>query len=57
MEILRVENLSKIYGKGEMQVKAIDNVSFTVDEGEFVAIVGASRKRKIYSFTFDRWGR
>ena len=44
MEILRVENLSKIYGKGEMQVKAIDNVSFTVNGGEFIAIVGASRK-------------
>ena len=57
MEILRVENLSKIYGKDEVQVKALDNVSFTVEEGEFVAIVGASRKRKIYSFTFDRWGR
>jgi putative ABC transport system ATP-binding protein len=44
MEILRVENLSKIYGKGEAQVKAIDDVSFNVDKGEFVAIVGASRK-------------
>ena len=42
MEILRVENLSKIYGKGQTQVKALDNVSFKVDKGEFVAIVGAS---------------
>lgn len=41
MEILRVENLSKIYGKGQTQVKALDNVSFKVDKGEFVAIVGA----------------
>ena len=57
MEILRVENLSKIYGKDEVQVKALDNVSFTVDEGEFVAIVGASRKRKVYSFAFNRWCR
>lgn len=40
MEILRVENLSKIYGKGQTQVKAIDNVSFKVEKGEFVAIVG-----------------
>lgn len=57
MEILRVENLSKIYGKNETQVKALDNVSFTVNEGEFVAIVGASRKRKVNSFTFNRRSR
>ena len=46
MEILRVENLSKIYGKGENQVKAIDNVSFSVEKGEFVAIIGASGSGK-----------
>ena len=39
MEILRVENLSKVYGKGTTEVKALDNVSFKVDKGEFVAIV------------------
>ena len=55
MEILRVENLSKIYGKGQTQVKAIDNVSFKVEKGEFVAIVGASRKWKINPFTFNWW--
>lgn len=44
MEILRVENLSKIYGEGMTKVIALDNVSFTVKKGEFVAIVGASRK-------------
>lgn len=44
MEILRVENLSKEYGKKENKVKALDNISFSVNKGEFVAIVGASRK-------------
>ncbi len=46
MEILRVENLNKIYGKGENQVKAVDNVSFSVQQGEFVAIIGASGSGK-----------
>lgn len=46
MEILKVENLTKIYGKGETQVKALDNVSFSVDKGEFVAIIGASGSGK-----------
>lgn len=41
MEILKVENLVKTYGKGENQINAVDNVSFTIDKGEFVAIVGA----------------
>lgn len=57
MEILRVENLSKIYGKGQTQVKAIDNVSFKVEKGEFVAIVVASRKWKINPFTLNWWSR
>lgn len=46
MELLRVENLSKHYGRGENLVKALDNVSFTVDKGEFVAIVGPSGSGK-----------
>lgn len=46
MEILKVENLSKIYGKGENEVKAVDNVSFSIEKGEFVAIVGASGSGK-----------
>lgn len=46
MEILKVENLSKIYGKGENEVKAVDNISFSVEKGEFLAIVGASGSGK-----------
>ena len=46
MEILRVENLNKTCGKGENQVKAVDNVSFSVQKGEFVAIIGASGSGK-----------
>lgn len=55
MEILRVENLSKIYGKGTAKVTALNNVSFKVDKGEFVAIVGASRKWKINIIAFNWW--
>lgn len=46
MEILRVENLNKTYGKGENQVKAVDNISFSVEKGEFIAIIGASGSGK-----------
>ena len=46
MKILEVDNLCKNYGKGSTLVKAIDNVSFTVDEGDFVAIVGSSGSGK-----------
>jgi len=46
MEILRVENLYKQYGKGENKVIALDHVSFQVEKGEFVAIVGASGSGK-----------
>ena len=46
MEILKVENLTKIYGKDKRQVVALDHVSFSVEKGEFVAIVGASGSGK-----------
>ena len=46
MEILKVENLTKIYGKDTTKVIALDSVSFSVEKGEFVAIVGASGSGK-----------
>ncbi|WRP07275.1 ABC transporter ATP-binding protein [Rossellomorea aquimaris] len=46
MNILQIENLSKIYGKGETAVKALDDVSFSVRKGEFVAIIGPSGSGK-----------
>ena len=46
MEILKVKNLSKTYGKGENKIKAVDDISFSVEKGDFVAIVGASGSGK-----------
>ena len=46
MEILRVENLTKIYGKGENEVRALDGVSFSVNKGSFVAVIGPSGSGK-----------
>ena len=46
MEILKVENLCKVYGKGNNKVQALNNVSFSVEKGEFVAFVGQSGSGK-----------
>lgn len=46
MEILRCENVSKVYGKGETAVTALSSVSFTVEKGEFVSIIGPSGSGK-----------
>ena len=46
MEILKVENLTKVYGKGENEVRALNGVSFSVDTGDFVAIIGPSGSGK-----------
>ena len=46
MEILRVEHLSKIYGQGNNEVRALDGVSFSVEKGQFVAIIGPSGSGK-----------
>ena len=46
MEILRAENLTKIYGTGENQVVALDHVSFSVNKGEFLAFIGPSGSGK-----------
>ena len=46
MDILKVENLCKVYGKGENEVRALDDVSFSVSKGEFVAIIGPSGSGK-----------
>ena len=51
MEVLKAENLIKIYGKGENQVKALNGVSLSVTKGEFVAVVGTSGSGKS---TLDR---
>ena len=40
MEILKVEDLTKLYGNGENKVRPVDNVSFSVEKGEFLAIIG-----------------
>ena len=46
MEFLRVEDLCKVYGKGENKVTALDHVSLTIEKGEFTAIIGSSGSGK-----------
>lgn len=46
MEILKIENLTKVYGTGQTQVCALDGVSFSVEKGEFIAIIGPSGSGK-----------
>ncbi|MEF2700093.1 MAG: ABC transporter ATP-binding protein, partial [Oscillospiraceae bacterium] len=46
MEILKIENVTKVYGAGENEVRALDGVSFSVDKGEFLAIIGPSGSGK-----------
>ena len=46
MEIMKIEHLSKIYGKGNSQVRAVDDISFSIEKGEFVAIIGPSGSGK-----------
>ena len=46
MEVLRIEHLSKIYGSGENEVRALDDVSFSVEKGQFVSIIGPSGSGK-----------
>ena len=56
MDILKIEHLSKIYGKGDTEVRALDDVSFTVPKGQFVAIIGPSGSGKAPCCIFWRCG-
>ncbi len=57
MEILRVEHLTKVYGEKENQVVALDDVSFTVEWGQFVAIIGPCTNKKMNNLQFSGAGK
>ena len=46
MELMQIQHLSKVYGQGDNQVRAVDDISFTVEKGEFLAIIGPSGSGK-----------
>ena len=54
MEILKVEHLKKIYGSGDSEVRAVDDVSFSVEKGEFLAIIGPLRLGQINASPYPR---
>ena len=50
MKIVKVENLKKIYGKNESKVVALNDISFSVEEGEFIAIIGPSGSGNLHCY-------
>ena len=54
MEFLKVEDLCKVYGKGENKVTALDHVSLTIEKGEFTAIIGSSGSGKVHFASYYR---
>ena len=52
MEVLRVENLCKVYGKGETRVEALKNVSFSMEKGEFAAVLPRAKAVRPYRLDF-----
>ena len=55
MEIMKIEHLSKIYGKGNSQVRAVDDISFSIEKGEFVAIIGPAPENPRCSIFSEAW--
>ena len=57
MELLRIEHLTKVYGSGENEVRALDDISFSVPKGQFLAIIGPSGFWQIDTLDIRRGGR